>query len=173
MPAGVDRDVYPEPPLRTPVPQNKSGLPDPAAIVLNIFNYTVDKPVTAFHDWMERQRAKNKIYYYHRVFRRVPDLSQCLEDDVLCQYEAEMQWRRDNKVDREIVKIMRERHTACKTREGASAEQNCAKELQEYAKVCKAYKSRYEDLGANGNARKCLMKQKQRMMEERKAAAQE
>lgn len=104
------------------------------------------------------------------MFQRVPDLSQCLEDDLFCQYEAEMQWKRDLKVDSEILKIMRERYTACIKREGYSSAQNCAELKEEYAQASRGYKARYEYLGANGNARKCLMKQKERMIEERKAA---
>ncbi|XP_072273604.1 NADH dehydrogenase [ubiquinone] 1 beta subcomplex subunit 10 [Pyxicephalus adspersus] len=171
MPGEVDRDVYPEPPRQTPVHQYLSSLPDPLIVINGVFNFVIDKPVTIFHDWMIRQREKNKIYYYHRIFQRVPDLSQCLEDDILCRFEAEMQWRRDVQVDREIVKIMRERYMACITREGANAQQNCLGIKEEYAQACRGYKSRYDDLGANGNARRCLMKQKARMIEERKAAA--
>ncbi|PIO15881.1 hypothetical protein AB205_0164250 [Aquarana catesbeiana] len=91
----VDRDVYPEPPTKTPIRENLSGLPNPNILIQKVFFYAVDRPVTIFHDWIERQRASRKIYYYHRVFQRVPDLSQCLEDDLFCQYEAEMQWKRD------------------------------------------------------------------------------
>ncbi|XP_018416728.1 PREDICTED: NADH dehydrogenase [ubiquinone] 1 beta subcomplex subunit 10 [Nanorana parkeri] len=173
MPSEVDKDVYRQPPALTPVYENKSGLPNVFALITNVFTYAVDKPVTLFHDWMESQRSKRRIYYYHRVFQRVPDLSQCLEDDVLCHYEAEMQWRRDMKVDRNIVRIMRDRYTACRVVEGSSADQNCAELKEQFTEVCKAYKTRYEFLGANGNAKKCLMKQKQRMIEERKAAAAE
>lgn len=46
-------------------------------------------------EWIERWQNRNKFYYYHQKFRRVPDLSQCLEGDYLCYYEAEAQWRRD------------------------------------------------------------------------------
>ncbi|CAI9561819.1 unnamed protein product [Staurois parvus] len=167
----VDKDVYPESETKTPVRVNKSGLPDVADLLFKVFYHAVDRPVTFFHDWMERQRAKRKSYYYHRVFQRVPDLSQCLEDDLMCQYEAEMQWRRDFKVDCEIKKIFQGRYTACLRREGENATYNCAQVKEQYAQVSRGFKSRYEYLGANGNARKCLMKQKERMIEERMAAA--
>ncbi|XP_077130545.1 NADH dehydrogenase [ubiquinone] 1 beta subcomplex subunit 10 [Ranitomeya variabilis] len=173
MPESVDRDVYPEPPRQTPAPNRLSTLPDPVPLVVSLFNFAIDKPVTAFHDWMERQRAKRRLHYYHREFRRIPDITHCLEEDYVCHYEADMQWQRDFLVDQEIVKIIRSRVQACRTREGDSADQNCAPLLKQYAEVCKAYKSRYEDLGYFSGARKCLMKQRQRMMEERKAAAQE
>lgn len=45
-------------------------------------------------------------------------------------------------VDQEIVKIIRERLGACKVREGVNAAENCAKDLQLFKDVAKAYRDR-------------------------------
>ncbi|NXY89909.1 NDUBA dehydrogenase, partial [Alcedo cyanopectus] len=171
MPEDSDWEAYKVPPTRTPTSERITSVPNPVTYIQTAFNYVVDAPVTFVREWIERQRAKNKFYYYHQKFRRVPDLSECLEGDYLCFFEAEAQWRRDRMVDREIVEIIRERVGACQQREGPNHFQNCAKEVQQLAQVTKAYQDRYGDLGVHGNARTCLMKQKHRMMEERKAQA--
>ncbi|NXJ84077.1 NDUBA dehydrogenase, partial [Trogon melanurus] len=171
MPEDRDWEAYKVPPTRTPVSERITSVPNPATFFQTVFNYVIDAPVTFVREWIERQQGKNKFYYYHQQFRRVPDLSECLEGDYLCFFEAEAQWRRDRMVDQEIVEIVRERVGACKQREGPNQFQNCAKEVELLAQVTKAYQDRYGDLGVHGNARTCLMKQKHRMMEERKAQA--
>ncbi|XP_077173026.1 NADH dehydrogenase [ubiquinone] 1 beta subcomplex subunit 10 [Paroedura picta] len=169
MPEKPDPDVYPEPPRRTAVPNPQSAVPNPVELIMKLYEHAVDAPVTAWRNFMESQHAKHRLYYYHRHFRRVPDLTECLEDDLVCFFEAEMQWKRDKKVDDSIVKIVQSRLEACGWREGASHSQNCAKEMQQFKDVVKAHQSKYADLGYHGNARKCLMKQKHRMIAERKA----
>ncbi|KFW84513.1 NADH dehydrogenase [ubiquinone] 1 beta subcomplex subunit 10, partial [Manacus vitellinus] len=170
MPEDHDWEAYKVPPTRTPVADRTTSAPNPLTFVQTFFTYVIDAPVTFVREWIEQQQAKNKTYYYHQKFRRVPDLSECLEGDYLCFFEAECQWRRDRMVDQEIVEIVRERLGACKQREGPNQFQNCAKEVELLKQVTKAYQDRYGDLGYHGNARTCLMKQKHRMMEERKAA---
>merc|ERR1719427_597775 len=44
-------------------------------------------PVTAFKEFCDRQQSKKPYYYYHRTFRRVPDLTECHINDYVCIYE--------------------------------------------------------------------------------------
>ncbi|KYO30839.1 NADH dehydrogenase [ubiquinone] 1 beta subcomplex subunit 10 [Alligator mississippiensis] len=171
MPEDWDREVYKQPPTRTPVVQQQPY--NPIGLFEKCFYYGVDRPVTYFRDWMSRQHAKHKFYYYHRQYRRVPYISECFENDVLCIFEAEMQFVRDRKVDREIVRIIQDRFKVCQYREGEAYLQNCAKELQQFMDVAKAFELRYADLDMYRGARQCLMKQKHRMIEERKQAQAE
>ncbi|XP_051995123.1 NADH dehydrogenase [ubiquinone] 1 beta subcomplex subunit 10 [Xyrauchen texanus] len=170
MPKDYDKDAYPEPPRQTPLVDKQTALPNPALILSKLFYYSVDLPVTTFRGVIEGIQGDKKSHYYHQAFRRVPELTECQEGDYLCYYEAEMQWRRDYKVDQEIVKVIQERLRACQQREGHSYKQNCGIELQQFNQVSKAFHSRYGDLGAYASSRKCLMKQKERMMEEAQKA---
>ncbi|KAM8845504.1 NADH dehydrogenase [ubiquinone] 1 beta subcomplex subunit 10 [Spinachia spinachia] len=164
MPSDHEKDAYPQPPRQTPVVDRQTALPNPTLILAKLFYYSVDVPVTTFRDAIDSIRGKNKPVFYHQKFRRVPDLTECRQGDYLCYYESEMQWRRDYKVDQEILKVVKERMRACKTREGPSFQQNCAPEMKLFNEVTQNYALRYADLGAYASGRRCLMKQKERMM---------
>uniref|UniRef100_UPI00358F1879 NADH dehydrogenase [ubiquinone] 1 beta subcomplex subunit 10-like n=1 Tax=Myxine glutinosa TaxID=7769 RepID=UPI00358F1879 len=124
-------------------------------------------------DWVSTQQQKNKIYYYHRRYNRVPDITQCVVGDYICQYEAEIQWHRDWMVDKEIVKVLQERLQACHTREGPDSEEMCREDIEKFEKTMKAFNCRYGELGALATARSSLMKQKERMIKERQQQQQQ
>ncbi|CAO2630743.1 NADH dehydrogenase [ubiquinone] 1 beta subcomplex subunit 10 [Lemmus lemmus] len=72
------------------------------------------------------------------------------------------------KVNHEIVSIIQERLQVYQQRGGESSDQNCAKELEQYTEVAKAfYDLNIYDLGAYSSARKCLAKQKQDVRREK------
>ncbi|XP_070579667.1 NADH dehydrogenase [ubiquinone] 1 beta subcomplex subunit 10-like [Ptychodera flava] len=145
-------------------------MPELVDNLIKAFSYTVDAPVTWFREKIEAQQKKNRYFYYHQHYRRVPTIDECDVNDVLCLYEADMQWKRDRKVDQEITKILRKRMEDCWAREQESSLQNCKGVVEQYDREAGHYATKYGELGAFGSARRCLMKQKHRMIEERRRA---
>uniref|UniRef100_A0A8B9RAR2 Uncharacterized protein n=1 Tax=Astyanax mexicanus TaxID=7994 RepID=A0A8B9RAR2_ASTMX len=61
MPLDHDKDVYTEPPPRTPVVDKQTTLPNPALILAKLFYYSVDLPVTTF-------RGENLLFLSGHLF---------------------------------------------------------------------------------------------------------
>ncbi|XP_053636602.1 NADH dehydrogenase [ubiquinone] 1 beta subcomplex subunit 10 [Cherax quadricarinatus] len=127
----------------------------------------VDAPTTWFRETIV---AKNRpeYYWYHRQFRRVPTIDECYTDDYVCYIEANEQFKRDKMVDNEVLNILRQRQEDCVLFEGHDHVRKCAKLREEYEKAAENWFIKYGDLGAYGNVRDAYMKQKHRMIWERR-----
>ncbi|XP_047500430.1 NADH dehydrogenase [ubiquinone] 1 beta subcomplex subunit 10-like [Penaeus chinensis] len=130
-------------------------------------NNVLEKPVTWFR---ESVVVKNREDYpwYHRQFRRVPTIDECYTDDIVCYIEADEQFKRDRMVDNEVLNILRQRKEDCVMYEGADSKTKCAKMLEDYDKAAENWFIKYGDLGAYGNVKDAYMKQKHRLIWERR-----
>eukprot|EP00057_Strongylocentrotus_purpuratus_P012954 XP_011667428.1 PREDICTED: NADH dehydrogenase [ubiquinone] 1 beta subcomplex subunit 10 [Strongylocentrotus purpuratus] len=76
-------------------------------------------------------------------------------------------------VDMEILKHLQKVLADCNLMEGPNAKQSCKAQLAEYEEAADGYQGKYGELGGTGNAVKCMMKQKARLMEERRKAREQ
>lgn len=128
---------------------------------------TIDAPVTWFRETIVEPN-QTKYPWYHQQFRRVPTVDHCFDDDVVCDFEANSQFKRDRLVDSEILTILRQRFEDCMMYEAPDHLTVCKPILDYYRGAEEAWFIKYGDLGAYGDARKAYMKQKHRMAWERK-----
>ncbi|XP_071948799.1 NADH dehydrogenase [ubiquinone] 1 beta subcomplex subunit 10-like [Antedon mediterranea] len=141
--------------------------------ILSTLYYTVEAPVTFARDFIERQHAKNPTQYYHRRYPRVTDIWDCNEEDIVCMFEADSQYKRDRMVDQEILSLLKKAMGKCVAEQGNSAKVTCKAYLDEYEEAADNFYTKYSELGFHGNARRCYAKQQHRMVDERRKAEQE
>ncbi|XP_055386722.1 NADH dehydrogenase [ubiquinone] 1 beta subcomplex subunit 10 [Condylostylus longicornis] len=139
----------------------------PMARFANCVSNMIDGPITWFRESVVEPNHKH-YPWYHQKFRRVPTIDQCYTDDIVCQFEADQQFRRDRMVDNEVLNILRQRFEDCILYEKPDHEVKCKDVLEQYQKAQENWFIKYGDLGAYGNARSCYMKQKHRMIWERR-----
>lgn len=120
-----------------------------------------------FLDAIVKPNQKN-YPWYHQKFRRVPTIDQCYTDDVVCQFEADQQFKRDRLVDSEILNILRQRFEDCVHYESPDHKTKCVDILETYNKASEDWFIKYGDLGYYGAAKAAYMKQKHRMVWERR-----
>lgn len=131
----------------------------------------IDKPVTLFREKVvEPIQGKNKYYYYHRKFRRVPNVDECPVGGQTCIYEANEQFKRDRRVDSEIVTLLMQRKLECETYYGMrmDADTHCQKERGDYKEASTNWFIKYGDLGGAGTVLDAYVKQKNRLLWERR-----
>jgi NADH dehydrogenase (ubiquinone) 1 beta subcomplex subunit 10 len=119
---------------------------------------------------LEKVVEPNRQQYpwYHQQFRRVPTIDECYTDDMVCIYEADQQFKRDKLVENEILSILRARFEDCVLYEAPDHLTKCASFKETYEKAAENWFIKYGDLGATGKAKACYMKQKHRLLWERR-----
>ncbi|CAK9290986.1 unnamed protein product [Gordionus sp. m RMFG-2023] len=123
-------------------------------------------PAKNLNTWIISHR--NPPVYYHRKFNRVKDVDQCYTDDFPCYYEANLQFLRDREIDSAIINILRRRRDYCNFYFGREALHKCEKVIKDFDEAYMNYFVKYGDLGQKITARYCFMKQKHRMIWERR-----
>ncbi|KAM7352128.1 NADH dehydrogenase (ubiquinone) PDSW subunit [Cochliomyia hominivorax] len=139
----------------------------PLAAFADSLHNMLDGPVTWFRESIVEPNQK-KYAWYHQKFRRVPTIDQCYTDDVVCRFEADQQFRRDRMVDNEIVTILRQRFEDCTMYEAPDHVEKCKNILEQYEKAAENWFIKYGDLGGYTNAKAAYMKQKHRLIWERR-----
>jgi len=132
----------------------------------NAVIYALDAPVTWFREKIVVPNQK-QYPWYHQTYRRVPTIDQCYTNDEVCKFEADQQFKRDKNVDNEILNILRQRFEDCVLYESPD-EEKCRPILDTYNRAAENWFIKYGDLGGYSTAKKCYMKQKHRLIWERR-----
>lgn len=136
---------------------------------LKLIGSVIDGPVTFVREKVvEPIQGEKKHYYYHEQFRRVPTIDECRIGDNVCIFEANEQYKRDRSVDENIVNILRQRRIECEFYHGHQAPEQCKKAKEDYIEAETNLFTKYGDLGTVYDARNAYMKQKHRMLWERR-----
>nr|CAG4646744.1 EOG090X0LTN [Macrothrix elegans] len=134
---------------------------------MNAVYRTLDRPVTWFRESVVVPNRPDYVYY-HQKFRRVPTIDECYTDDLVCKFEAQQQFNRDKIVDSEIVSIVRQRLKECLLYEQPDQERKCRKLKEDFDKVSENFFIKYGDLGVHNDVKIAYMKQKHRLLWERR-----
>ncbi|KAG4073917.1 hypothetical protein HA402_014122 [Bradysia odoriphaga] len=127
----------------------------------------IDGPITWFREKVVEPNQQD-YPWYHQEFRRIPTIDQCYTDDPVCKFEAQQQFRRDKMVENEILSILRQRFEDCVLYEAPDHMKKCRGVLDTYEKAAENWFTKYGDLGGFGTVKDAYMKQKHRMIWERR-----
>ncbi|CAN8030174.1 hypothetical protein HPB47_023459 [Ixodes persulcatus] len=130
-----------------------------------------DTPVTWFREKVVAPNRK-QYYWYHRQLPRVPEIDQCYTDDLMCKFEANEQYKRDRDVDTRILQILSRRRDDCYVYESPETEK-CKKLHEDFREAELNWFIKYGDLGPHVTVVNAFMKQKHRLVAERRRALKE
>ncbi|KAH8858161.1 NADH dehydrogenase [ubiquinone] 1 beta subcomplex subunit 10 [Schistosoma japonicum] len=138
--------------------------------IRDIFGSIIDIPVTLFRVHVV-DKVRTPYPYYHKRYNRVPTVDQCLTDDFACLEEADQQYRRDRLVDMNIVRILRNSKNQCiqwHKYDHEDVNQFCGPLIADYENAAVNYYIKYGELHHSANVTEVFMKQKHRMLWERR-----
>jgi len=131
-------------------------------------------PVVWFHENVVEKFRGEEYPYYHRRYRRVPTIDECYFHDHACQYEAEKQLVRDKVVENQLINLLRERAEDCMYYETYTAKEvhdpstKCGELKRDYEIAAANFYIKYGDIKFPTTAQNVLMKQKHRLIWERR-----
>ncbi|VDK42869.1 unnamed protein product [Anisakis simplex] len=127
-----------------------------------------DYPASWFREnIVEPLHDKHRLPYYHRKLDRVANIDQCGVNDKACFYEANEQFRLDKMVDGYILQILRGRVERC-INYNAPNYSPCVKVIEDLEESELNFFIKYGELGSEADVRDAYMKQKHRMIWERR-----
>lgn len=94
--------------------------------------------ITQFPEKVVKPNQQN-YPWYHEQFRRVPTIDECYTDDRVCQFEADMQFKRDKLVDSNILSIIRNRFEDCMLYENPDHLTKCLPLKEAYESAAEAW----------------------------------
>jgi len=125
------------------------------------------RPVIWFREKIVEPNRKDYAWY-HQEFPRVRTIDDCYTDEWDCIYEADMQFKRDRSVDSMILNILRYRMDDCVREEFPDHLPRCMQLKDDYEQAAANWFAKYGDLGAQHKVQWAFMKQKHRMLWERR-----
>ncbi|KAH6942335.1 hypothetical protein HPB50_003921 [Hyalomma asiaticum] len=130
-----------------------------------------DTPVTWVREniVLPNRRVQPDYVWYHRKYRRVPTIDECYTDDMMCKFEANEQYKRDREVDARIITILGRRRDDCVTY-NVNEPDKCDLLVKQFREAELNWFIKYGDLSHHTNVINAFMKQKHRLIAERRRA---
>lgn len=137
----------------------------------------VTGPAVWFREKIVENGYRQDYPWYHKRYRRVPTIDECYMDDVVCREEANLQLERDRMVEDQIICILNKRLEECVFYNYPSyghsnhslLETNPCFEIRKTRDRARLHHYiKYGDLRARPRVEDVFMKQKHRMIWERR-----
>ncbi|KAH8037081.1 hypothetical protein MRX96_022105 [Rhipicephalus microplus] len=138
---------------------------------MNALYALFDAPVTWVREniVLPNRQERPDYVWYHRKYRRVPTIDECYTDDLMCKFEANEQYKRDREIDSKIVHLLSRRRDDCYTYE-LNDPQKCDEIVAQFKEAELNWFIKYGDLSFHTTVVNAFMKQKHRLIAERRRA---